>query len=279
MNSPSLQQKTPQVIAIASGKGGVGKTSVTANLAVALAARGHRVMLFDADLGLANAQLALGCRAEFNFSDVIAGLKTLPEIIVTTRQGVRLVPGASGIREMASLDALSSAAIVQAFSSLEEEVDFFIIDSAAGISESVLTFLGAAQRRFVVLCDEPSSIADAYALIKVMALEGSTDEIYLLPNMVESQAAGFTLFQRVRDVCARFLGVSVGHIHSVTADAHMVDASRARQPLLEFAPGGNGARDIRALAVAVEELPPLESTAGGLQFFFERINRRGQVPA
>jgi flagellar biosynthesis protein FlhG len=266
----------PQVIAVASGKGGVGKTTISANLSTALAARGRRVMLFDADLGLANAQLALGCRAEFNFSDVIAGTKTLPEIIVTTRQGVRLVPGASGIREMASLDSSMSAAIVQSFSAVEEDIDYLIIDSAAGISDSVMTFLEAAQRRFVVCCDEPSSIADAYALIKVLARDGHADETWLIPNMVESQEAGRLLHRRLNDVCTRFLGVSIRYLHSVTRDEHMIEAARARQALLDHAPGGNGARDIRHLADEVEALAPVEQDAGGMAFFIERLGLSGE---
>lgn len=266
-----MSQKSTQVIGVASGKGGVGKTSIASNLAVSLVMRGHKVMLFDADLGLANAQLAFGCTAEFNFSHVLSGEKTLAEIIVTTRQGVRLVPGASGIQQMASMGALESAGIVQAFSLLDEEIDFFIIDSAAGISDSVVTFMQAAQKRFIVLRDEPSSIADAYGMIKVLARSHMLEEIYLLPNMVESQAAGQALHRRVSDVCERFLGISVKYLHSITLDEHMLSAIRAYQSVLEFAPGGNAARDFRQMAVATESLASADTASGGIQFFVERL--------
>jgi flagellar biosynthesis protein FlhG len=136
-----------QVIGIASGKGGVGKTTVSINLATALVQRGHKVMLLDADLGLANAQIAMGAHAPFNIGHVLRGEKNLEEVIVTTAQGVRLVPGASGLRDMAALDPVQIATIVQSFDSLREAVDFLIVDVAAGISPSVLDFMSACQRR------------------------------------------------------------------------------------------------------------------------------------
>ena len=140
-----------QVIGIASGKGGVGKTTVSVNLAVALAQRGHKVMLLDADLGMANAQIALGVHAPFNLGHVLRGEKSLQEVIVTATQGVRLVPGASGLRDIAALDAVQIASIVQAFDTLDEPVDFLLVDVAAGISPAVLEFMAACQRRYVVV--------------------------------------------------------------------------------------------------------------------------------
>ena len=124
--------KTTEVIGIASGKGGVGKTTVSINLAVALAQRGHDVMLFDADLGLANAQIALGARAEYNLSHFLAGQKTLEEITLKTRQGIQLIPGASGMQELAALSSMQAATIVQAFSGMAGDVDYLIVDIAAG---------------------------------------------------------------------------------------------------------------------------------------------------
>ena len=157
-----------EVIGIASGKGGVGKTTAAVNLAIALKMAGHRVMLFDADMGLANAQIALGCVCPFNLSHFMSGQKTLQEIIVTSRHGVTLVPGASGVKELASLTRVQASRIVQSFSALEDEIDYLIVDMAAGISPTVLTFMGACQRRFIVVRDDPSSIADAYGTIKVL---------------------------------------------------------------------------------------------------------------
>ena len=158
-----------QVIGIASGKGGVGKTTISANLAVTLASRGKNVMLFDADLGLANAQIALGCKAPYNFSHVLSGEKKLPEIIVAGPMGVQLVPGASGIQHLASLSAPEIAGVIHSFSELDQDIDYFIVDLAAGLSDTVMSFLGACQHRLIVLKNEPSSIADAYATIKAVS--------------------------------------------------------------------------------------------------------------
>ena len=199
-----------QVIGIASGKGGVGKTTVSVNLAVALAATGKRVMLFDADLSLANAQIALGCRAPYNMSHFLSGEKRLDEIVVTSRQGVKLVPGASGLQEMAALNELQMARIVQEFSTLEDQIDYLIVDMAAGISPMVMTLLSACSRRFVVVQDDPSSIADAYGTIKVMLQDHQLDEIYLIPNAVQSETEGQQLFDRINRVCARFNFLSRG---------------------------------------------------------------------
>jgi flagellar biosynthesis protein FlhG len=177
-----MKAKPTQVIGVASGKGGVGKTTVSVNLAVALQAQGERVMLLDADLGLANAQIAFGAACPNNLSHFLAGHKSLADIIVTTRSGVKLVPGASGMQEMAGISALQAASIVQAFSELEDEVDYLIVDMAAGISPSVMSFMQACPRRFIVVRDDPSSIADAYGTIKVLIQDCGADEIYLIPN-------------------------------------------------------------------------------------------------
>lgn len=264
-------QQINDVICIASGKGGVGKTAISVNLATALVKRGHRVMLFDGDLGLANAQIAFGCTAPWNFSHVLSGEKSLQEIIVTTRQGVRLVPGGSGIRSLASLSANETSAIVQGFSTLGEEVDYLIIDAAAGISDSVMTFMQASQRKFVVLRDEPSSIADAYGVIKVLSVDSSLDETYVIPNMVESQSAGQALYRRLNEVCARFLGQPVKYLNSITYDGHMIEALRGYQTVVDYAPGGNAARDFKALARSVESMDRVEAQNGGIKFFFERL--------
>jgi flagellar biosynthesis protein FlhG len=267
----------PQVIGVASGKGGAGKTTVSINLAVALALRGHKVMLLDADLGMANAQIALGAVAPFNISHVLKGEKTLDEVLVTTKQGVRLVPGASGLRDIAALDTQQIASMIRAFDTLQEPVDYLVVDVAAGIAPAVLNFMAACQRRFVVVCDQPSSIADAYGLIKVMSTEQSLDEIYLIPNMVGNAHEGRQLHRRLNDVCNRFLGVSVRFLQSIEADELVLQSLRKYQSVLEFAPGSAAARDFRALADAIDHLSPVDGPSGRLQFFAERMLRASSV--
>jgi len=261
----------PSVIGVASGKGGVGKTTVTINLAAALAHKGYRVMVLDADLGLANAQIALGCQAPGNLGQVIRGERKLDEIIVTSKCGVRLVPGASGERDMAALDRSHIAALVHSFSELDEPVDFLLVDVAAGISASVIDLLGACQRRFVVVCDHPAAIADAYALIKVMSSEEGLDEIHLIGNMATSQSQGHHLYRRLNMVCNRFLNHSVGYLTSILADETIQDAWRNYEPVVEYAPASSSARDFRRLSGIVSELPRMPTASGRVQFFMERI--------
>lgn len=266
-----IHTPSPQIIGIASGKGGVGKTTVTVNLATALQAAGQRVMLLDADLGLANAQLAFGCKTEFHLGHVLRGERRLEEIIVTTPQGVRLVPGASGVRELAALDSAQVAAIIHAFSTLTEPLDYLLVDVAAGLSPSVLSFLAACQRRFVIVCDQPASIADAYGLIKVMSKEEQLDEIYLIPNMVPSHAAGQQLFGRIAQVCDRFLQQHLHPLPPIEADELVPTSQKHYQSVVEHAPGSAAARDFRRLAQAVTALPPIHNASGRIQFFMERM--------
>ena len=275
MQAKTVKRNT-EVIGIASGKGGVGKTTLSTNLAVALTMMNKKVMLLDGDLGLANAQIALGCKTQYNLSHVIAGEKTLKEIIVTSRQGVLLVPGASGVHEMAAISPAITAGIVQAFSELDDDIDYLILDAAAGIAPSVLAFMEACQRRFIVVKDEPSSIADAYGIIKVMTRDLELDEIYLIPNMVESQAAGAQLYRRVNEVCDRFLGKTLQYLTSIESDEMILTALKKYQSVMEFAPGSAGARDYRRLADAITHLPSISHASGGLQFFMERLVRQKQ---
>ena len=269
----------PRVIGVASGKGGVGKTTVAVNLAAALGQRGHRVVLLDADLGMANAQVALGVRTPWNISHLLSGEKTLQELLVPAAPGLQLVPGASGLRDMAALDMGQVASIVHAFDTLTEPVDYLIVDVAAGISPSVLTFMAACHRRLVVLQDQPASIADAYGLIKVMAQDQELDEIYLVANAAQSDAHGQQLHKFVNDVTMRFLGHTVKYLGSVGADELIQQAQRKYRTVVEFAPGCRASADFRRMAQALEKLPPQEAVGSGLQFFMERQLQAQQRPS
>ncbi len=273
----STQLRTPQVIGVASGKGGVGKTTVAVNLAAALGMRGHRVLLLDADLGMANAQVALGVRSPLNISHLLAGEKTLQEMLVTAAPGVQLVPGASGLRDMAALDMSQVATIIHAFDELQESVDYLIVDVAAGISPSVLTFMAACQRRIVVLQDQPAAIADAYGLIKVMTQDQDLDEIYLVANSVQGDAHGQQLAQFVNDVTLKFLGCTVKYLGCVGADESVQQAQRKYRSVIDFAPSSRAASDLRRLAQALEKLPPLQEPGGQMQFFMGRMLQAQQA--
>ncbi|MFD0668466.1 AAA family ATPase [Ramlibacter sp. MAHUQ-53] len=263
--------RSPQVIGVASGKGGVGKTTVAVNLAAALGQRGHRVLLLDADLGMANAQVALGVRSPWNISHLLSGEKTLSELLVQAAPGVQLVPGASGLRDMAALDMTQVATIIHAFDELHESVDYLIVDVAAGISPSVLTFMAACQRRLVVLQDQPAAIADAYGLIKVMSQDQDLDEIYLVANAARSEAHGQQLSHFINDVTLKFLGRTVKYLGCVGADEMVQQSQRKYRSVVDFAPSTRASADFRRMAQALEKLAPIESVGGQLQFFMERL--------
>jgi flagellar biosynthesis protein FlhG len=274
MNTPL---RTPQVIGVASGKGGVGKTTVAVNLAAALGQRGHRVLLLDADLGMANAQVALGVRSPLNISHLLSGEKTLHEMLVPAAPGVQLVPGASGLRDMAALDMSQVAAIIHAFDELQESVDYLIVDVAAGISPSVLTFMAACQRRIVVLQDQPAAIADAYGLIKVMMQDQDLEEIHIVANAVQGDAHGQQLSQFVNDVTLKFLGRTVKYLGCVGADESVQQAQRKYRSVIDYAPSSRAATDLRRLAQALEKLPPLQEPGGQMQFFMGRMLQAQQA--
>lgn len=260
-----------QIIGVASGKGGVGKTTISVNLAVKLASLGKKVMIFDADLGLANAQLALGIRTPFNFSHVLSGEKTLSEIIVEGPSGVKLVPGASGIQHMAALGPRETASIIQAFSELEDELDYLIVDVAAGLSDAVMAFMSACQHRFVVVKNEPYSIADAYSTIKVMMKDYNLDRIHLVPNGVDSQREGERLFTSINTVVQNYLGGQIRYLHSISADKMLPKAMKASKPLVDYSPSSVAAHDFSALAKQVMNLETNVPLNGNIQFFIERV--------
>ena len=268
--APLAKSKYTEVIGIASGKGGAGKTTVSVNLALALQEKGFRVMLFDADLGLANAPILLGTRCPFNISHVLSGEKTLAEVIVTTPQNLRLISGASGNQTLAGLTAVQVTQLVQAFSDLKEELDYLIVDMAAGIAPSMMTLMAACHRRFIVMRNDPSSIADAYGTIKVLLEDESMDEIYLVPNAVNNQLAGEELFQRINRVCAQFLSRTIHYAGSIEMDVLIQDAHKHLQPLMTFAPTSQAAKDFRKLVQAVTDLPPVAKPSGAVQFFVNR---------
>lgn len=260
-----------KVIAVASGKGGVGKTNVTVNLGVALASQGQQVLLMDADLGLANIDVMLGLHPQYNLLHVLDGSKTLAEIIVEGPAGLKIIPAASGIQKMAELSPAEHAGMIQAFSEMEQHIDILLIDSAAGIADSVISFTRAAQEVIIVVCDEPASITDAYALIKLLSREYGVDHIHIITNMTRNIQEGRELFNKVLMVCERFLDVNLDFMGIVPFDEDLRRAVKKQRAVVEYLPRSKSATAFTHLSKKINHWPVIKQPRGHMEFFVERL--------
>jgi flagellar biosynthesis protein FlhG len=264
-----------QVIAVTGGKGGVGKTSVAVNLATGLASAGRRVVLLDGDLGLANVDVLLGLSPRYTLAHVLSGERTLDEIMVSAPQGFKIVPAASGAADLAGMAGAGHLGLVQAFSGLATRLDVLIIDTAAGIAPGVLQFSQAAQHVLVVICDEPASLTDAYALIKVLSRDHGVNRFRVVANMARGPGEGAILFDKLERVAARFLDVILEYAGEIPEDERVRRAIKAQRPVLDAYPGSPAGKAFKKLAAAADTWPVPEGPRGNLEFFVERLVRRG----
>ena len=262
-----------QVFAVASGKGGVGKTNTSVNLATAMAKAGHDVMLMDADLGLANADLLMGVQTKYNLSHVLSGERTLEEVVVQAASGVRLVPASSGTQSMSMLGEAENAGLIRAFSELNFPCNRLIIDTAAGLSDSVVSFAKAARSVLIVVCDEPASITDAYALIKVLNSDHGLERFHIIANMARSTQHGHELFAKLTKVTDRFLDVTLNFLGVVPFDEYLQKAVQKRKPVVEAFPRSRSAMAYQKIVQKTDRWPIPESAGGHLEFFVERLIR------
>jgi len=260
-----------RVIAVTGGKGGVGKTNISVNLGVAMAELGRRVMLLDADLGLANIDVLLGLHANRNISHVMSGECGLNEIMVLGPKGLRVVPGASGLQQMAELSPSEHAGLIHAFSEVSGDVDVLLIDTAAGISDLVVSFSRAAQEQIVVVCDEPASITDAYAIIKLLNREHGVGRFRILANMVKSVQEGKDLFSKMCRVTDQYLDVMLSYMGSIPYDEQLRKAVKSQRPVVEAYPRSRVAQAFKNLAKRADNWPVPTGVSGDLQFFVERL--------
>ena len=272
------ERRRASVIAITSGKGGVGKSNVAVNLAIKLSAAGKRVVLLDADLGLANADVLCNIDLPLNLSHVIARKKELADVMVKAPGGFRLIGGASGLARMADLSDFDRQRIVDALAELEETADIILIDTGAGISPNVLSFTRAADHVLVLTTPEPTAITDAYAVIKVITrsggdshlLHGTDQRLSLLVNQARSPGEARVVHERIAKVARQFLGVSVLDAGYVYADEAVPGAVRKRTPFVLTAPKCPAATCVTQLAMRLEQGVAASEAAGG---FFHRMGR------
>jgi flagellar biosynthesis protein FlhG len=279
MLQPEVRAREPmlapvQVIAVTGGKGGTGKTSIAVNLATAFAQSGRHTMLLDGDLGLANVDVLLGLTPRCTLEQVLTGERRLEEVILQTASGVRVVPSSSGVAKMAALNTTEQAAIVQAFSSLPGPLDVLLVDTAAGIHESVLQFCQAAQQVLVVLRDEPTSLTDCYALIKVLSRNHGVRHFRVVANMTRTQGEGENVFRRLQRVADRYLEVVLEFVGEIPDDRSVKQSVQQQRPVVEAFPNCPATRAFKRLAVAAARWPLPNGPSGRLEFFLERMLTR-----
>jgi len=264
------RRKAAHVVAIASGKGGVGKTNIAVNLAICLCRRGLRVVLVDADLGMANVDVIMNVQAAHDLSHVIRGERTVDEVVVRVDAGLRLIAGASGLASIADLSPFGREELIRELGSLETQSDLMILDCGAGISQNVLAFAHSANELIIVTTPEPTALTDAYALIKVLSRAPRPPPVGLVVNQSNTAREGHLVAQRVASVAARFLGLGLTTAGLVLQDQHVPLAVRQRIPLVVKYPDSPAATCIAALAERIDRSLSAKGAGSG---FFQRVAR------
>jgi len=275
--NPSISQplnafhRPVRVIAVSSGKGGVGKSTVVVNLAVAFDRLGQRVLIMDADLGLANIDIFLGLTPKQNISHVLKGTRQLREVLVNGPGKIRIMPASSGVQELTQLTDEQKLLFLEMLDELETDVDILLIDTAAGISDTVLYFNLAAQERIIVVTPEPTSLTDAYALIKVLHTRNGERHFRILSNAVENDQAGKAIFSKLSKVADHFLdGISLDYLGNIPSDPRIPAALMQQRPFIEVFPNAPAARSFRALAERIQKSSP-HNNCGNVRFFWKRL--------
>jgi flagellar biosynthesis protein FlhG len=262
-------QKMARLIAVTSGKGGVGKTNFSTNLSLVLAQAGHRVIVLDADLGLANLHVVLGISPRYHLEHVMRGERTLKEILYPGPSGIQIIGGASGITELANLDERQRAHFVAGLEELDTLADVILIDTGAGLSRSVLAFLNAVDEIIVVTTPEPTAITDAYATIKVMSKENPNARLMMVVNMAQSEAEADSVATRIRSIARQFLNIQPEYLGHLPFDPTVGRAVRLQQPFALSFPNSPAARSVEHIAMRLGYRKP----TSGVGSFVERMTR------
>jgi flagellar biosynthesis protein FlhG len=260
-----------RVVAITSGKGGVGKTNVAANIAYILTARGKKVLLLDADAGLANVDVILGITPQYNLCHVLQGERTLAETIVRGPGGIMILPAASGIQEMTELSRGHKLTLLDTLGDLDEEIDFMFIDTGAGIAGNVMYFNMCAKEIIVVVSPEPTSLTDAYALIKILYQNQAARRFMILVNMVKDSNEARRVHRRLSNAVDHFLNLSIEYLGFIPFDENVRRAVKEQRVLVELFPSSKASRQIVAIADRLYRETTVESENGAIKFFNKTI--------
>jgi flagellar biosynthesis protein FlhG len=271
--------RLPRIIAITSGKGGVGKSSIAVNLGITLARYGRRVCILDADTGLANVNILLGLRPGKSLEHVLSGECPIEDIIMEGPHGLRVIPGASGISECVNLDPTRQRRLVNELARIEKDFDYLLLDTAAGISETTLDFLSAAQQVLLVITPEPTSLTDAFSLLK-LALRRHPVECQVVVNMVVNFNEARSVFQRFEGAIRKYLDVDVNFLGFIQRDESMRSAVTLQHPVALFPEGDPSGRPFQRLADALEERPVQQQSVQSFsRFWFRRFLQPSGVRA
>ena len=262
-----------RVITITSGKGGVGKTNFTVNLAIKLGQMGKRVIIIDADLGLSNVDVILGKMSKYNLSDVIKNNKDILEILEEGPLGVRFISGGSGVQDLIKLNKLQMVDLLMKLGKLDFEADIILIDTGAGLSDSVLSFVHASKEIILVTTPEPTSITDAYALIKTISNKDSYKDIKIVVNRVESEAEAYNIIERLKVVTERFIGIKLNSLGFIINDNCVSKSVKIQQPFVLNYTKCEATKNVTDIAKILLETKNAEMTgSSGLKMFINKLS-------
>jgi flagellar biosynthesis protein FlhG len=265
--------QVPRVIAVTSGKGGVGKTNIVANLGYAFCRLGKKVLILDADLGLGNLDVLLGIAPKYNLSHVLTGQKSINEIIVEGPGNLLVLPAASGIQELTQLTHQQKVQILRELDQILDRVDLLLIDTAAGISSNVMDFNAIAQEIIVVVSPEPTAITDAYALMKVLALQYAEKRCKIIVNLASSTQQGNEVFRQLNLVTERFLDLKIEYVGSVLFDANVTAGIKQQKLVSDLFPDTLASKSFQGLARKIIAQSPNQLPSGNTHFFWHHLTK------